>query len=96
MTVDRLAEITQQQFTIVDAEFAKLRAEMRQGFAQVRQEITDLRGDMNAGFASVGDQIREEMKKFAYGPEIDDLRHRVNHIEKKIGIKHKPRLSSKS
>jgi hypothetical protein len=63
-----------------------------------KQDLADLREEMSTRFAtrselqssvlSARDEIMEEIGKIKYAKEIDELRDRVQRVERELGIRH--------
>ncbi len=69
------------------SDLAALREQMA-----TKQDLADLRDEMNARFAThselqpVKEEILEELRKIKYAKEIDELRVRVQRLERQVGI----------
>ena len=87
MTIEKLAEMSQREFTAI-------RGEMREGFLGVHEDTGILRRDMESGFQSITEVLklmREDLKEIKLDVttihlDYTELRARVDRLEKKIGI----------
>jgi len=92
-TVDKVAISIQKDLLGLDAKISALSDKVDDMRIATKKDIADLREEMNVKFAthselqSVEDRILEEIGKIKYAKEIDELRGRVNIIEREIGIK---------
>lgn len=81
MTLDKLVQITQQEFVSVREEMGDMKKELK-------ENITLLRRDTEAGFSMMGDSMKAIMSKLNEIQrdvvEIHDLRGRVERLEKLV------------
>lgn len=81
MTLEKLAQMIQKGFadTATKAEFR-----------EIRERIDALEKDTAYGFDAVNQelkQIKERIQSLDYGPEVHDLRIRVERLERKVGMR---------
>ena len=86
MTIDKLAEMSQKEFTAIRGEIGDLGGEI----GGVREDLSILRRDVEVGFSGVSEGMKAIMAKLNSIQEdvieIHDLRSRVERLEKKVGL----------
>ncbi|MBI4159731.1 hypothetical protein HY504_01060 [Candidatus Wolfebacteria bacterium] len=84
MTIDRLAQMSQREFTAIHEE-------MGEGFNRIDGDVRLLRRDMEEGFSAVSQSMKVIIDKLNAIQrdviEIHDLRGRVERLEKKVGFR---------
>ena len=87
MTIDKLAEMSQKEFTAIHGEMAEMKGELK-------EDISLLRRDMGAGFGSLAEvlkEIRADVKDIksdvmTVNEDYAELRTRIERLEKKVGL----------
>ena len=86
MTIEKLARMSQREFTAIRSEVSGAREEI----GIVREDIGILRRDVEAGFQGMSEGMKAIMVKLNSIQEdvieIHDLRSRVERLEKKVGL----------
>jgi hypothetical protein len=60
---------------------------------KIREEISDVRGDLGMRIASAKEELQEQIAGLRYAKEIDELRTRVQRVERKLGMERSPRAA---
>lgn len=88
-TIDKLARMVQRGFEENKKDSQKTNERIDRLAEHTSGEILLLRRDMDAGFQAVAQvlkQMREDIKSLDYGPEVIELRARLERLERKVGI----------
>jgi hypothetical protein len=97
MTIEDLAGSIQRDFVAIREDLRGVRREVsdmrdetatRQEIADLREEVTSrfaTRSEIQSVVASAKDEIIEEIGKIKYAKEIDELRDRVENLERQLG-----------
>jgi ubiquinone biosynthesis protein UbiJ len=108
VTIDRLAELMQREFMDLRGDITRIRGDitdirstmatkddlrkLREEMA-TKQELEDLRGDLGIRISSAEDCLSDQIAGLRYAKEIDELRERVNRVERKLGISDRHRAA---
>lgn len=94
MTIEKLARMSQQEFTAIRGEVKDGFAKVGERFGKMEEDIGILRRDVESGFNSVGEVLklmREDLKEIKTNvitthEDYAELRARVERLEKKVGV----------
>ena len=90
MTIDDLAQAIQGDFAALRKDMAT-KQDLALAVADLRSEMTTRfagRSELRSEINSAKEELLEEIGKIKYAKEIDELRARVQLVERKLGIGH--------
>jgi hypothetical protein len=94
MTLEDLGAAIQRDFTRMATkdDIAALRRDMatKDDLRKIQEDLADGLGDVRTRIAVAKEELQEQIAGLRYAKEIDELRTRVQRVERKLGMERSP------
>lgn len=93
MTLEDLSAAIQQDFARMATKDDLKNLATKEDIRKVREEMDTLGGDLATKISNAKDELQEQIAGLRYAKEVDELRTRVQRVERKLGMERSSRAA---